>query len=98
LCTVHTKTGMYMYTYTHILYMYVHNSCTHTHTQTPFFLSIPGQHFASGGADKSVIIWTSELEGVLKYTHNETVQCLAYSPVSHQLLSCAISDVGKHMQ
>ena len=27
-----------------------------------------GKRFASGGADKSVIIWTSKLEGILKYT------------------------------
>ena len=27
-----------------------------------------GKKFASGGADKTVIIWNSELEGTLKYT------------------------------
>jgi WD40 repeat protein len=27
-----------------------------------------GKHFASGGADKTVIIWTEALEGILKYT------------------------------
>ena len=88
----HTPTPPHTHPHTHT------HTPTHTHPHTPFFLLIPGQHFASGSADKSVIIWTSELEGVLKYTHNETVQCLAYSPVSHQLLSCAISDVGKHMR
>ena len=31
-------------------------------------LFIAGKRFASGGADKSVIIWTSKLEGILKYT------------------------------
>ena len=54
-----------------------------------------GERFASGGADKNVIIWNSELEGILKYSHNEAVQCLTYSPVSHQLLSCATTDIGK---
>ena len=29
--------------------------------------------FASGGADKTVIIWTSELEGILKYTYIEYI-------------------------
>nr|CAD7262629.1 unnamed protein product [Timema shepardi] len=27
-----------------------------------------GKRFASGSADKSVIVWTSKLEGVLKYS------------------------------
>ena len=27
-----------------------------------------GKKFASGSADKTVIIWTSKLEGILKYT------------------------------
>ncbi|BFZ08413.1 hypothetical protein BsWGS_11452 [Bradybaena similaris] len=53
-----------------------------------------GQRFASGSADKSVIIWTNKLEGILKYTHNDAIQCLAYNPVSHQLVSCAVTDFG----
>lgn len=28
-----------------------------------------GKRFASGSADKSVIIWTSKLEGILKYSY-----------------------------
>ena len=53
-----------------------------------------GKRFASGGADKCVIIWTSKLEGILKYSHNDSILCLAYNPVSHQLASCAHSDFG----
>jgi hypothetical protein len=30
--------------------------------------------FASGGADKTVIIWSNKGEGVLKYTHNDSIQ------------------------
>ncbi|XP_026481419.1 intraflagellar transport protein 122 homolog [Ctenocephalides felis] len=51
-----------------------------------------GKNFASGGADKTVIIWSSKMEGVLKYSHAEAIQCLAHNPISHQLASCAISD------
>ena len=29
--------------------------------------STDGSRFASGGADKLVVIWTSELQGMLKY-------------------------------
>ncbi|XP_035207388.1 intraflagellar transport protein 122 homolog [Stegodyphus dumicola] len=53
-----------------------------------------GQRFASGGADKQVIIWTSKLEGILRYSHHDAVQCLSYNPVSDQLASCACTDFG----
>ncbi|NXL95927.1 IF122 protein, partial [Alectura lathami] len=45
-------------------------------------------------ADKSVIIWTSKLEGILKYTHNDSIQCVSYNPLTHQLASCSSSDFG----
>ncbi|PIK43960.1 putative intraflagellar transport protein [Apostichopus japonicus] len=53
-----------------------------------------GKRFASGSADKSVIIWTNKLEGILKYTHNDSLQCLSFNPITHQLASCACSDFG----
>ncbi|XP_054834278.1 intraflagellar transport protein 122 homolog [Eublepharis macularius] len=53
-----------------------------------------GKRFASGSADKTVIIWTSKLEGILKYTHNDSIQCVSYNPVTHQLASCSSSDFG----
>uniref|UniRef100_A0A8C4TA70 Intraflagellar transport protein 122 homolog n=1 Tax=Erpetoichthys calabaricus TaxID=27687 RepID=A0A8C4TA70_ERPCA len=53
-----------------------------------------GKRFASGSADKSVIIWTSKLEGILKYTHNDSIQCVAYNPITHQLASCSSGDFG----
>ena len=33
-----------------------------------FWMYFLGKRFASGGADKCVIIWTNKLEGILKYT------------------------------
>jgi len=66
------------------------------HKDTVFCVgySRDGKRFASGSADKSVIIWTSKLEGILKYTHNDAIQCLAYNPVNQMLASCAVSDFG----
>ncbi|KAL0036626.1 hypothetical protein WJX79_003303 [Trebouxia sp. C0005] len=52
------------------------------------------KRFASGGADKTVIIWTSKAEGVVKYNHNDSVQVLAYNPLSQQLASGTASDFG----
>lgn len=39
------------------------------HKETVYCLSYAkdGTFFASGGADKTVIIWTSELEGTLRF-------------------------------
>ena len=53
-----------------------------------------GKRFASGAADKTIIIWTSKAEGILKYSHNDAIQCLAYNPVSQQLASATASDFG----
>jgi intraflagellar transport protein 122 len=47
-----------------------------------------GKRFASGSADKTVIIWTQKLEGVLKYSHNDSVQCLSFN-CNGLLASCA---------
>ncbi|XP_013114597.2 intraflagellar transport protein 122 homolog [Stomoxys calcitrans] len=51
-----------------------------------------GKKFASGAADKTVIVWSPELEGLLKYSHGDSVQCMSFNPISHHLASCSISD------
>ncbi|EYB81018.1 hypothetical protein Y032_0394g620 [Ancylostoma ceylanicum] len=53
-----------------------------------------GETFASGSADRSVILWTEQHEGTLKYSHSDAIQCLAFSPVTSLLLSCAMGDFG----
>lgn len=53
-----------------------------------------GTRFASGGADKSVIIWSASGQGLLKFTHSSTIQALAYNPVTQQLASASQKDFG----
>lgn len=53
-----------------------------------------GKRFASGGADRNIYIWTSQCEGILKYSHESSVQCLTYNPVTHQLASATHHDFG----
>jgi intraflagellar transport protein 122 len=64
------------------------------HKDTVYCLaySKDGKKFASGSADKTVIIWSQKNEGILKFSHSDGIQCLDFNPITHQLLSCAISD------
>lgn len=53
-----------------------------------------GKRFASGGADKTVIIWTSKGDGILKYQHNDSIQAMQYNPVTSILASVSATDYG----
>lgn len=66
----------------------------HTEAVYAVTYSKDGQQFASGGADKRVIIWTSRGEGILKYNHNDSIQCVAFNPVTNQVASGTEVDLG----
>ena len=53
-----------------------------------------GDGFASGGADKQVIIWSNTFQGILKYSHNDTIQSISQNPITGVLLSCTHSEFG----
>ena len=53
-----------------------------------------GDGFASGGADKQVIIWSSVFQGTLKYSHGDTIQSVSQNPITGSVLSCTSSDFG----
>ncbi|KAJ2997530.1 hypothetical protein HDV02_005419 [Globomyces sp. JEL0801] len=53
-----------------------------------------GDGFASGGADKQVIIWSNTFQGTLKYSHGDTIQSISQNPVTGVVLSCTGSDFG----
>jgi intraflagellar transport protein 122 len=48
-----------------------------------------GKRFASGSLDTKCIVWNSEGEGLLKISHTNSIQCLAFNPVSHELACCS---------
>ncbi|KAF8288920.1 putative intraflagellar transport protein 122 [Trypanosoma cruzi] len=66
------------------------------HTDTVYCVSCSqdGKNIASGGADKTVILWNNKGEGVLKYQHKESIQALAYNSSTGQVASVASSDYG----
>lgn len=53
-----------------------------------------GKFIASGGSDKTVIVWSSRFEGIVKYKHRQSVQCLAFNPKTQQLASGCEMELG----
>eukprot|EP00656_Telonema_subtile_P040691 TRINITY_DN4577_c0_g1_i1.p1 TRINITY_DN4577_c0_g1~~TRINITY_DN4577_c0_g1_i1.p1 ORF type:complete len:1218 (-),score=334.96 TRINITY_DN4577_c0_g1_i1:117-3770(-) len=72
----------------------LHQLKGHKNTVYAVAYSHCGKRFASGSADMSVIIWTNTCDGILRYSHNTSVQCLAYNPVTAQLASMTCEDFG----
>lgn len=56
--------------------------------------SCDGEIMASGGSDKCTILWTKEGKGFLKFSHDTSVQVVAFNPVRISLVSCACNDFG----
>ena len=55
----------------------LHSLKGHKDTVYAVGYSRDGKRFASGGADNTIIIWTSKATGILKYSHNESIQRIA---------------------
>lgn len=52
-----------------------------------------GAYIASGGADKTVSIWTYELGQKYTFTHADSIQAVAFNPVTPNVLaSCSAVD------
>eukprot|EP01065_Artemidia_motanka_P014262 TRINITY_DN1821_c0_g1_i1.p1 TRINITY_DN1821_c0_g1~~TRINITY_DN1821_c0_g1_i1.p1 ORF type:complete len:1247 (+),score=460.03 TRINITY_DN1821_c0_g1_i1:89-3829(+) len=72
----------------------IHSLKGHKDTVYSVAYSRDGKRFASGGADRMVIIWTTKAEGILKFQHSDSIQAVAYNPVTQQLCSVTASDFG----
>ncbi|KAI3385593.1 hypothetical protein SNEBB_004232 [Seison nebaliae] len=51
-----------------------------------------GTKFASGGRDRTVIIWKKDLTPLIKYSHADSVQCMSFNPITNVLCSCSPID------
>ena len=72
----------------------IHSLKGHKDTVYCVTYSADSKRFASGGADKTVIIWTAKGEGILKYNHSDSIQCVEYNPTTGQLASVTSTDFG----
>ncbi|EPY28564.1 WD40 repeat protein, partial [Strigomonas culicis] len=72
----------------------LHSLQGHTDTAYCVDYSHDGKIFASGGADRTVIIWSNKAEGVLKYAHKDPIQALAFNPTCNRLCSVSNCDWG----
>ena len=52
-----------------------------------------GKQFASGGGDKNVMLWNRNGQGILKYSHNYSIEHLEYNPISFELISITSFDI-----
>eukprot|EP00485_Elphidium_margaritaceum_P011702 CAMPEP_0202692408 /NCGR_PEP_ID=MMETSP1385-20130828/6800_1 /ASSEMBLY_ACC=CAM_ASM_000861 /TAXON_ID=933848 /ORGANISM="Elphidium margaritaceum" /LENGTH=253 /DNA_ID=CAMNT_0049347935 /DNA_START=23 /DNA_END=781 /DNA_ORIENTATION=+ len=52
-----------------------------------------GQTLVTGAADKNVVIWRRNGEGICKYSHSHGIRCIEFNPVTHDVLSMTAHDV-----
>lgn len=53
-----------------------------------------GKRFASGGADRQVIVWHSGMEGIVKYQHAEPIQAITHNPLTNHVTSVTSGEFG----
>jgi intraflagellar transport protein 122 len=61
----------------------------HQNTVYTVSFSSDGTRFASGGADNMVVIWKSNGQGLLRYSHGASIQKVKYNPSMLLLASCS---------
>ena len=72
----------------------LHSLKGHKDTVYAVGYSRDGKRFASGGADNTIIIWTSKATGILKYSHNESIQRIASQKLVMTVVSVNCSSWG----
>ncbi|EPY29893.1 hypothetical protein AGDE_09717 [Angomonas deanei] len=68
----------------------LHSLTGHQDTVYCVDYSHDGKIFASGGADRTVIVWANTGKGMLKFQHKEPIQAIAFSPA--QTILCSVSN------
>jgi FOG: WD40 repeat len=87
-------TGKYIFLYTTIDGKLHHRLKGHRDQIYTLSYSHDGELLASGGMDKCTIIWTKEGTGILKFTHDSSIQVVAFNPLQQLLVSCSSHDIG----
>jgi hypothetical protein len=56
--------------------------------------AVDGCYFASGGADRCVLVWTSMGKIIQRYSHDDSVRKVLFNPVNVSLASCSSMEIG----
>lgn len=58
-------------------------------------LSVGPSLQASAGATEVFVVCRVIISSCLLPRHNDSIQCVSYNPITHQLASCSSSDIGR---